>query len=67
MSSPDLSLLDIPLLGMDEMPLGKDFFEKLLESLYDGLYFVDANRRILYWNRGAELLTGYKQEDVVGS
>jgi len=42
------------------------FHEKLLDSLYDGVYFVDLNRKILYWNRGAELLTGFSAEEVVG-
>ena len=53
-------------LGMDGLPLGRDFFEKLLDSLYDGVYFVDTQRQILFWNRGAERLTGYAQEEVVG-
>ena len=38
------------------------FHEKLLDSLYDGVYFVDLNRKILYWNRGAELLTGFPRK-----
>jgi diguanylate cyclase (GGDEF)-like protein/PAS domain S-box-containing protein len=28
--------------------------------------FVDAGRRILYWNSAAEQLTGYSSEDVIG-
>lgn len=39
---------------------------RLLESLYDGVYFVDAERRITYWNRGAERLTGYSSKEAVG-
>jgi diguanylate cyclase (GGDEF)-like protein/PAS domain S-box-containing protein len=42
------------------------FFERLLDSLHDGVYFVDCNRKILYWNKGAELLTGYSAAEVVG-
>jgi len=34
------------------------FHRRLLESMYDGVVFVDANGRIAYWNRGAERLTG---------
>ena len=34
--------------------------------LYDGVYFVDQERRITYWNSGAERLTGYRREDVLG-
>jgi diguanylate cyclase (GGDEF)-like protein/PAS domain S-box-containing protein len=40
--------------------------EKLLDSLHDGVYFVDKDRTILYWNEGAELLTGYAASEVVG-
>ncbi len=42
------------------------FHEKLLDSLYDGVYFVDSERRITYWNHGAESLTGYCVSDAVG-
>ena len=44
----------------------QSFHETLLDSLYDGVYFVDLNRKILYWNKGAEKLTGYSSEEVVG-
>jgi hypothetical protein len=30
------------------------FFRGILDSLQDGVYFVDMNRRITYWNKGAE-------------
>jgi diguanylate cyclase (GGDEF)-like protein/PAS domain S-box-containing protein len=42
------------------------FYEKLLESLHDGVYFVDQERRITYWNQGAERLTGYGRAEAVG-
>jgi diguanylate cyclase (GGDEF)-like protein/PAS domain S-box-containing protein len=50
----------------DAPRLGAAFFEQLLDNLYDGVYFVDRNRTILYWNRGAERLTGYAREEVIG-
>ncbi len=40
--------------------------EKLLDSLFDGVYFVDNERRIQYWNQGAEQLTGYSASEAVG-
>jgi diguanylate cyclase (GGDEF)-like protein/PAS domain S-box-containing protein len=46
--------------------LEQAFHEMVLDSLYDGVYFVDSSRTILYWNKGAEKLTGYSAEDVVG-
>lgn len=42
------------------------FYKLLLDDLYDAVYFVDTNRRILYWNRAAEALTGYAASEVVG-
>jgi PAS domain S-box-containing protein len=42
------------------------FHEKLLDTLREGVYFVDRERRIQYWNKGAELLTGYAASEVVG-
>jgi diguanylate cyclase (GGDEF)-like protein/PAS domain S-box-containing protein len=43
-----------------------DFHKTTVENLKDGVYFVDPSREILYWNRGAERITGYEPGDVVG-
>jgi len=43
------------------------FYKNLLDNLYDGVYFVDPERKITYWNKGAERISGYSQERVVGS
>ncbi len=42
-------------------------WEGLLEQLEDGVYFVDLQRRITYWNRAAERITGFRAADVLGS
>jgi diguanylate cyclase (GGDEF)-like protein/PAS domain S-box-containing protein len=42
-------------------------YEDLLTNLHDGLYLVDTERRITFWNRAAELITGYSASEVVGS
>ena len=34
------------------------FQERLLDNMYDAVIFVDVNRQIMLWNRGAERLTG---------
>jgi diguanylate cyclase (GGDEF)-like protein/PAS domain S-box-containing protein len=44
-----------------------EFYQKILDSIHDGVYFMDQDRIITYWNRGAETLTGYKSVEVVGS
>lgn len=38
----------------------------ILDSLYDGVYIVDPQRIILYWNKAAEELTGYSASEVLG-
>lgn len=43
-----------------------EFYKSLLDSLYDGVYFLDRERRIVYWNSGAERITGYSAGEVVG-
>ena len=49
------------------MKVDPNFYENLLDDLYDGLYFTDTNRKITFWNKGAEKITGYKSDEVVGS
>ncbi len=41
-------------------------YENLLDQLHDGVYFLDGERRITYWNKGAERITGYDRSEVVG-
>lgn len=43
-----------------------DFYREILDNLYDGVFFVDTESRITYWNRGAASLTGYSATDVQG-
>jgi diguanylate cyclase (GGDEF)-like protein/PAS domain S-box-containing protein len=48
------------------MKADEGFYKMLLDNLYDGVYFVDRERRITYWNKGAERITGYGSAEVVG-
>ena len=48
---------------MDDSP---EFYKDLIDNLYDGVYFVDRDRRITYWNKGAERITGYKSNQTIG-
>ena len=41
--------------------------EMILDSLFDGVYFVDHERRITYWNAAAERISGYSKTDMLGS
>lgn len=45
---------------------GEENYSAVLENLYDGVYIVDKDRRILYWNKGAEEITGFGRNEVVG-
>lgn len=67
MSPQMLSDLDQHSFAGGDLPFNEAFFRRLFDNLYDGVYFVDNNRRILFWNRGAERLSGYTAEDVLGS
>jgi diguanylate cyclase (GGDEF)-like protein/PAS domain S-box-containing protein len=42
-------------------------YRAVLESLQIGIYLVDREQRIVFWNDGAEKITGYLRQDVVGS
>jgi diguanylate cyclase (GGDEF)-like protein/PAS domain S-box-containing protein len=46
--------------------LEKNFTEVLLNNVHDGIYFVDPDMKIFFWNQGAEEITGYKPSDVLG-
>src|ERR1019366_477639 len=46
--------------------LEPDVFRRGMEELPVGIYFPDRNRRILFWNSGAERITGYLRQEVVG-
>lgn len=42
-------------------------FRILADQLYDGVYIIDRQRRIIYWNRAAEQITGFHRDEVVGT
>lgn len=43
-----------------------EVFREVLEELSTGVYIVDRERRILFWNRGAEKISGHLSQYVVG-
>jgi PAS domain S-box-containing protein len=44
----------------------RKFYWALLDSLDEGVYFADHHRKITYWNKAAELMTGFKAQEVLG-
>ena len=53
-------------IDIDELRAHNGILEAVLNSLFDGVYIVDMERRIIFWNQGAERVTGYRAEDVLG-
>ena len=43
-----------------------EVYRAALDSVTAGVYLVDRNGKILFWNSGAERITGYLRQDVVG-
>ena len=39
---------------------------ELMENLAEGLYLTDLDRRVTFWNKAAERITGYRAEEVLG-
>jgi serine phosphatase RsbU (regulator of sigma subunit) len=39
---------------------------EFLDQVQDGMYVVDADRRIVFWNKAAEELTGFKSPEMLG-
>ena len=42
-------------------------WRKLADEMFDGVYVLDTERRIVYWNPAAEAITGFPAQDVVGT
>jgi diguanylate cyclase (GGDEF)-like protein/PAS domain S-box-containing protein len=40
--------------------------QTILDSILDGVYITDRERRIIFWNPGAQALTGYAADEVLG-
>jgi len=41
-------------------------YHDLLNNLFDGVYYVDSERKITFWNRAAERITGFSESEVLG-
>ena len=48
------------------MAQDEDFYKSIIDNMYDGVYFVDRERVITYWNKGAERITGYSAAQTLG-
>jgi two-component system NtrC family sensor kinase len=50
----------------DELREANEFFMNLIESSVDGIIAADMKGNIFIFNKGAEILSGYKAEEVIG-
>ena len=46
--------------------LSNDQLHEFLDNLTDGVYGVDRERTILHWNKGAERISGFTADEIVG-
>ena len=53
------------LIEMGGIMISKDYHE-VLSYMYEGVYVVDKHRKIIFWNNGSEVISGYTSEEVIG-
>jgi diguanylate cyclase (GGDEF)-like protein/PAS domain S-box-containing protein len=41
-------------------------YGKLIDNAQDGVFFVSSDRKITYWNEGAQRLSGYTASEAIG-
>mgnify|MGYP005847608593 CR=1 FL=1 len=53
-------------LHLENLIADKKNLEQILDNLMEGIIAHDTDRRILFFNRAAENITGYRKEEVIG-
>ena len=48
------------------MRIRSDLAKKVMDGVHDGVYIMDRDRKILFWNRGAERITGFAADEAIG-
>jgi diguanylate cyclase (GGDEF)-like protein/PAS domain S-box-containing protein len=51
---------------MPDSPFDESLLRTIVDNMADGVYYVDPERQILYWNQGAERISGFSPDEVVG-
>jgi len=44
-----------------------NLYKEILDNMYEGIYFVDTNRKITYWNKAAERISGFSSKEILNS
>ncbi len=55
-----------PAIPIPANPFGADLHKVIVDNMADGVYYVDAERTLTYWNKGAERISGYSAAEIVG-
>jgi len=65
---PGKTLIDssMPSCNCRIMDLLQSSYLNVLDGVADGIYLADVNRTVLFWNKGAERITGFSRDEVVG-
>ncbi len=50
----------------EELRQSEERFRSLAQSALDGIVITDENRRIIFWNKAAERIFGYSEQEVRG-
>jgi diguanylate cyclase (GGDEF)-like protein/PAS domain S-box-containing protein len=51
--------------AVDVSPTG-EYYKNLLDKLFDGIICVDQKKKITFWNKSAEKISGFSLPDVIG-
>jgi PAS domain S-box-containing protein len=51
---------------LEELLSEKEKLERILETLSEGIIAHDRDRRIIFFNRSGEEITGYQRQEVIG-
>jgi PAS domain S-box-containing protein len=65
MAFPEIAL-PMTSLKLSEILTEKQNLERILDSLSDGIIAHDKRRRLVFFNRAAENITGYSRKDILG-
>jgi PAS domain S-box-containing protein len=57
---------EVPAVSFQPATLSPDFYFRLIEHIAESVIATDQQRRICSWNKGSELLYGWKEEEVLG-
>lgn len=47
--------------------MADNIYKTILDNIFEGIYFVDKDRNITFWNKGAEEITGFSYGEVKGN